>query len=104
MKLRPVTKFDKRNKTTSKKCDDDVMSANCDVMVTFLIYGQFGAIWKPDSGQVDTSWVLRASLTQRHTSNMGDFVKVFNSLNPLEFFTENFNPTEIWQNLHQLVN
>ena len=39
MKLGPVTKLDKRNKTTSKSFDDDVMSANCDVIVIFPIYG-----------------------------------------------------------------
>ena len=50
MKLGPVTKLDKRNKTTSKKFDNDVMSENCDVIVIFSIYGQFGATWKPDSG------------------------------------------------------
>ena len=33
MKLGPVTKLDKRNTATSKKIDDDVMSANCDVNV-----------------------------------------------------------------------
>ena len=49
MKLGPVTKLDKRNKTTSKKIGDDVMLANCEVIVIFPIYGQFGAIWKPDS-------------------------------------------------------
>ena len=49
MKLRPVTKIDKKNKKTSKKFDDDVMSANCDIIVTILIYGQFRAIRKPDS-------------------------------------------------------
>ena len=48
MKLRPVAKIDKRNKTTSKKFDDDVMSENCDVIVVFPIYGQFGAIRLPD--------------------------------------------------------
>ena len=52
MKLGPVTKLDKRKKTTSKKIDDDVMSANCDVMVLFLIYAQFGAIRSPDSGRI----------------------------------------------------
>ena len=52
MKLGPVTKIDKRNKTTSKKFDDDVMSENCDVIVIFPIYGQFGAIRKPDSGRI----------------------------------------------------
>ena len=50
MKLGPVTKIDKKNKTTSKKFDDDVMSRNCDVIAIFPIYGQFGAIWNPDSG------------------------------------------------------
>ena len=52
MKFRPITKIDKRNKTTLKKFDDDVKSANCDVIVIFLIYGQFGAIWKPESGRI----------------------------------------------------
>ena len=28
MKLRPVTKIDKKNKTTSKKVEDDLMSEN----------------------------------------------------------------------------
>ena len=55
MKLEPVTKFDKRNKTTSKKFDDDVMPENCDVIVTFLIYGQFGTIRKPNSGRMACS-------------------------------------------------
>ena len=50
IKLRLVTKLDKRNKTTSKKIDDDIMSGNCDVIVIFPVYGQFGAIRKPDSG------------------------------------------------------
>ena len=31
MKLGAITKIDKREKTTSKKFDDDVMSENCDV-------------------------------------------------------------------------
>ena len=39
--LRPVTKRDKRNKTTSKKIDDDGMLENWDIIVVFLIYGQF---------------------------------------------------------------
>ena len=28
------------------------MSVNCDVIVIFPIYGQFGAIRKPDSGRI----------------------------------------------------
>ena len=35
MKLGPVTKLDKRNKTTSKTFDDDVFSANCNIIVIF---------------------------------------------------------------------
>ena len=52
MKLGPVTKLDKTNKTTSKKFDDDVMSKNCDIIIIFPIYGQFGAIWKLDSARI----------------------------------------------------
>ena len=49
MKLGLVTKLDKKNKTKSKTFDDDVMSKNCDVIVIFRIFGQFGAVWRPDS-------------------------------------------------------
>ena len=52
MKLEPVTKLDKRNKIISKKFDDDVMSANYDVIVIFQIFGQLGVIQKPDSGRI----------------------------------------------------
>ena len=53
MKLGPVTKLDKRNQTTSKNFEDDVLSANCNLIVIFLLYGQFGAVRKPDSGRRD---------------------------------------------------
>ena len=52
IKLKLVTKLHKTNKTTSKKFDYDVMSVNCDIIVVFPIYGQFGAIRKPDSGPI----------------------------------------------------
>ena len=52
MKLGQVTKLDKRNKKTTKNIDDDLMSVTCDVIVFFPIYGQFGAIRKPDSGRI----------------------------------------------------
>ena len=60
MKLGPVTELHKRNKATSKTFDDDVMSANCDDIVIFRIYGQFGAMfifWK----KILTSAKLRGS-------------------------------------------
>ena len=47
MELGPATKLEIK---TSKKIDDDVMSANCNLIVMFLIYSQFGANGKPDSG------------------------------------------------------
>ena len=52
MKLGPVTKLDKRNKTRPKTFHDDVMSANRDVIIIFLIYGPFGAIRNPDSERI----------------------------------------------------
>ena len=50
MELGPVIKVDKKNTTTSKTFDDDVMSANCDVIVVFPIYGHFAAIRTPHAG------------------------------------------------------
>ena len=52
MELKPVTKLDKRNKTTWKEFDDDLMLANCEATVIFSTYGQIGAAWKPDSGLI----------------------------------------------------
>ena len=49
MKLRPVTKLEKRKNATSKKFDKDGILENCDVISNFLIYGQFRAILKLDS-------------------------------------------------------
>ena len=51
MKFGTETKFDKANKKTSKKIDNDVI-------VNFLICGQFGAIWKPDSGHMSVKRIF----------------------------------------------
>ena len=48
MKLGPVTKLYKRNKTSSKKVDDDFMSEHLCVITNFLIFVQFGAVRRPD--------------------------------------------------------
>ena len=62
MKLRAVTKLDKRNKTTSKNFDDDAMSENCDVTVIIRSFGQFGAIRRPDYGdRVCKSYIFSES-------------------------------------------
>ena len=50
MKLGPVTKIDKRKKSKSKKFEVNVMSENFDVIIVFRIFGQFGAVRRPDSG------------------------------------------------------
>ena len=47
MKLRPVTKRDFRNTSTSKECDNDVVSANYDVII-MSIFGWLEAIKKSD--------------------------------------------------------
>ena len=52
MKLEPVTKLDKKNKTKSKNFDNNVMSKNCDVIAIFSIYGQSEAVRKPDSARI----------------------------------------------------
>ena len=43
VKFGSVTKPDERNKIMSYKIWRCAMSANCDTIVIFLIYGQFGA-------------------------------------------------------------
>ena len=52
MKVGPVTKVNKINKTTSKKFDCDVMPENYNVIVIILIYSQLGANQRPDSGRI----------------------------------------------------
>ena len=58
MKLGPLTKLDKKKTATSKKIDDDIMEANFDVTYFFLIYGQFAAIWNPDTG----AWSIKLTI------------------------------------------
>ena len=43
MQFGPVTKFYKRNTSTSKKIDYNIMSANPDAIVFFPIYSKFAA-------------------------------------------------------------
>ena len=59
MKLGPVTKLNKKNKTTSKTFDFDIMPENCDVIVIFQFLGQFGAVQRPDFGhRISKSYVF----------------------------------------------
>ena len=63
MKHGPGTKLDKKNKTILKKIDDNVMSANCDVIFIFPIYDQFGAIQKLDSGRISVKLTFSLTVT-----------------------------------------
>ena len=63
MKLGPVTKLDKKNKITSKEFYNDVISRNCDVIAIFPMYGQFGAIQKPDSGRITVKLMFSLTIT-----------------------------------------
>ena len=49
MKLGPVTKLDKKNKTMSKNLTLTLCQKIMTSFVIFPIYGQFGAMRKPDS-------------------------------------------------------
>ena len=69
MKLGPVTKLDKRKKTTSKKLDDDVTTLNCDAIVIFPIFGQFGAIRMPDAQSVKLTYSLKVTFNLTKTVN-----------------------------------
>ena len=69
MKLGAVTKLNKRNKTTSKKCDDDVMSENCNVIVIFFgflasLEQSGGRIPDTESAEVMLSVTVTFSLTK----------------------------------------
>ena len=66
MKFGPVTKVDKKNKATSKKkkkIKNEVMLPNCYVIGIFPIYGQFGAIQKPNSGCIASKTMFSLTVT-----------------------------------------
>ena len=62
MRLGAVTKLDKKTQNYVKKFDDNVMLENCDAIVIFLTYGQFGAIHNLDfRRRVCKSYVFKNS-------------------------------------------
>ena len=64
----PVTKIDKRNMAMSKKFDKGVMSANCEVILIFPIYGKFGAIHLVDNGTSNVLSLLSSQMDVLWTS------------------------------------
>ena len=79
MKLGPVTKLGKRNKTMSKKFT--VKSCQQIVTLSFSFYGQFEDLRKPDSGCVvcKTNILINSYLTK--TEN-----RTKNSLTHLSYY------------------
>ena len=71
MKLRPVTKLDKRNKTTSKKFDDDVMSENCHIIVIFgfLANLEQSVGWIPDTESAEITFSVTITLCLTKTES-----------------------------------
>ena len=81
IKLGPVTKLDKKNAATATKIDDDVMSANCHVIVFFPIYGQFADIRKPE-----ISFLIKVQASGLKLYKKGSTKQVF-SCEVCEIFT-----------------
>ena len=68
MKLGPVTKLDKKNINTSKYFEDDVMSANYDVIVIFIIINLFKRLTANSSQLEQTKYVYICLSKQYITS------------------------------------
>ena len=52
MKLEPVTQIGKRNMVTPKKFDDEVMSANPDVIIFYQFMAPICSYPEPDAGHM----------------------------------------------------
>ena len=52
MKLEPITQNDKRQMVTSKKFDNEVMSANPDVIVFYQFMAPVCSYLEPDAGHM----------------------------------------------------
>ena len=63
VKVVPVTKRDKKNTATSKNFDDNIMSANCDVIVLFPIYD----ILKPSRSYIPEAWSIKLAFPSTTT-------------------------------------
>ena len=71
MKLGPVTKLDKRNKTTTRKIDDGFILTNCDVIVIFRFLAnlrQFGSRIA-DAYSIEVTFLLTATFYLTQTEN-----------------------------------
>ena len=96
MKHVPITKLDKRNKTTPKKFDDNLMLENCDVIVIFLIYGQFGTTWKPDSRRIGCKTNIFINSSLLSYKNWKQIWKIFNRALTLLLSNDTIFPKKSW--------
>ena len=62
-----------------QKNDSDVMLEICDVIAIFLIYGQFGAIQKPNSGCIVCKTYIVISNNLLSYKNWEQYKKIFNT-------------------------
>ena len=73
MKVRPLTKFNKKTQQRQKKSkkNDDVISKNYNAIVIFPIYGQFWAIRipVPDAWFIKLKCLLKVTLYHTKTEN-----------------------------------
>ena len=68
-----------QRKQNVKKIDDDVMLADCYVIVIFQIYGQFGAIRKPDSKRIVWKTYIFIKSKLLSNKNWKQNTKIFNT-------------------------
>ena len=100
VKLGSVTKLNKWSKTRSKKFDDDVMTANCDVSVIFLQFianlGPFGSRI-PDESSVKRTFSLKENfyLTKTEKSTLLLWVKVLFLQKNAHFLQKNADISKI---------
>ena len=59
MKLGPAIKLGNKNKTTSKKIDNDFMLANCDVTVIFPIFDHLQQFETP----IPDAWYIKLTFS-----------------------------------------
>ena len=100
MKLGSVPKPDKRNTATSKKLDNDVISAIYDFLVIFPIFGQIGVIRNPESERMVCKTQISINSNQSpHTTalNKGtifaknaDFLKKYTDINKRGLHTKRY--------------
>ena len=92
MKLGPVTKLYKRNTATSKKLDDDVLSANYDAIVIFRFMSnleQFGSrisdAWSAEIDKIKEVLVLKGTFSETTMFVYSSTIVQVSSIIPVSF-------------------